>query len=73
MNEKQRDRFGEAVERKKEQARKASEQADNETGHGSAVSGDQEGPLSAGQPQDTRDTRQKSVGHKKKTADKWNQ
>jgi hypothetical protein len=74
MDEKQLERFGEAVERKKEQAREASEQTGEQHAHGSAVDGDQPGPtIDPGREQDVRSPRDKNSGKGKKTADKWNQ
>jgi hypothetical protein len=60
MDEKQREQFRKAVE-EKEQAAAASAQA-----HEEQLQADGESP-------DTPDPRTKSSGHKKKTADKWNQ
>lgn len=54
----QRDRMREAVDRKAEAARAQAEE---------------ESLAGADRPQDERDVRAKSTGHKKKTADKWNQ
>jgi hypothetical protein len=48
----------EAVERKAEEAR---------------VNAEEESLAGADRPQDELDVRAKSSGHKKKTADKWNQ
>jgi len=76
MNEDQRDqieRFGEAVEEKKERARERSEAASAETPGGSAADGDQDTLVEQGRTQDVRDERKKNTGHGKKTADKWNQ
>jgi hypothetical protein len=56
--EKQSERMREAVDRKAEAARAHAEEA--------SLSG-------ADRPQDELDVRTKSSGHKKKTADKWNQ
>jgi hypothetical protein len=67
-----RKRFGEAVERKKQQSKEASEATADRTPHGSSVEGDQ-ADLATDGPQDVRDERQKSSGHGQKTADKWNQ
>lgn len=66
------DRFGEAVERKKEEAKRASEATADETPQGSSIQGDQDNLIEQG-PQDVRDERKKNTGHGKKTADKWNQ
>lgn len=51
-------RMREAMDRKDEEARARAEE------------GSLEGPA---RPQDEKDVRAKSSGHKKKTADKWNQ
>lgn len=54
----QHERMREAVDRKAEESRVRAEQ--------DAIAG-------ADRPQDEQDVRAKSSGHKKKTADKWNQ
>lgn len=72
MDEKQLDQFGEAVERKKEQAKEASEHPE-ETPRGSAVDGDQADLDSPARTQDDYSPRQKGTQHRKMTADKWNQ
>ena len=72
MDDDQRERFGEAVEEKKRQAKEASEQTAEQTPGGSAVGGDQHNIVQQG-PQDVRDSRKKNAGKGKKTADKWNQ
>jgi hypothetical protein len=56
--EKQAERMREAVERKAEEAR---------------VRAEEESLDSSERPVDEADVRTKSSGHKKKTADKWNQ
>jgi hypothetical protein len=66
------ERFGEAVERKKEESERASRQG-GETPHGSKVDGDEPQLTERGRPQDERDPRAKNAGKGKKTADKWNQ
>lgn len=74
MDDKQLERFGEAVEEKKQKARAASEGHDPQQRSGSEVSGDHPDLTSAERPQDTASVRAKSAGKKKKkTADKWNQ
>lgn len=73
VDREQLDRFGEAVERKKKESKEASERADGPHDGGSPVEGDQKDIFSHGRPQDTADERKKNAGHKKKTADKWNQ
>jgi hypothetical protein len=65
-------RFGEAVERKKEQSKEASEATGPQHSGGPPVEGDQPDLVKQG-PQDVRDARSKNSGHGKKTADKWNQ
>jgi hypothetical protein len=70
--EEQLERFGEAVERKKEQSKEASEATGPQHSGGSPVEGDQPDLVQQG-PQDVRDERSKSSGHGQKTADKWNQ
>ena len=72
MDDDQRERFGEAVEEKKRQAKEASEQTAEQTPGGSAVDGDQENLYRQG-PQDVTSARDKNAGKGKKTADKWNQ
>jgi len=66
------DRFGEAVERKKEESKAASEQTGAQNPGESTVGGDQDNLVQQGN-QDVRDERAKNSGHGKKTADKWNQ
>src|SRR3954470_11477240 len=72
MEDDQLERFGEAVEQKKDEAREASERA-GQTARGSEVDGDEADLTSAARPQDVRSVRDKSSGKGKKTADKWNQ
>jgi hypothetical protein len=73
MDEQQFERFGEAVEQKKEEAKRRSEQPRPAARDGE-VSQDEQDPLvEPGRAQDVRDERAKSSGHGKKTADKWNQ
>lgn len=79
--ERQRERFGEAVERKKQE----SERRSRAQGSGGAeqdapdleptggVHGDQESLYDRERPQDVIGPREKSSGKKKKTADNWNQ
>lgn len=68
-------RFGEAVERKNEAARRRSERDPTPEGVEpvGGIHGDQENLYEHGRPQDTVSAREKSTGHGKKTADKWNQ
>ena len=61
MDDKQRDQFREAVEKKNEEAAAASAEAHEEQ------------LIDTAESQDTYDPRAKSTGHGKKTADKWNQ
>ena len=67
------DRFGEAVERKKEEAKTASEAPHQQNPGISGIEGDERSLIEHGRPQDTRDERKKNAGKGKKTADKWNQ
>jgi hypothetical protein len=68
------EQFGEAVEKKNEAAREASEQPSGQAqGGGSAVEGDQEDLTSPARTQDEYDERAKGSRHGKVTADKWNQ
>jgi hypothetical protein len=73
MDDDQLERFGEAVERKQEEAKAASEATGERREHGSKVGGDQASLSDDGRPQDVADPRAKSAGKGKKTADKWNQ
>ena len=70
--EEQLERFGEAVERKKQESKEASEATGPQHSGGPPVKGDQPDLVQQG-PQDVRDERRKSSGHGQKTADKWNQ
>jgi hypothetical protein len=67
MDDKQLDRFRQAVEDKNEEARAADQ------GGGASPAEEQPELHEPSRPQDTRDVRAKSSGHGKKTADKWNQ
>jgi vacuolar-type H+-ATPase subunit H len=71
-DERQLERFGEAVEQKKEEAKRRSEEPREEAHEGATIEGDQENLITQGN-QDVRDERKKNAGHGKKTADKWNQ
>ena len=77
MNEReeQLERFGEAVEKKKQDSKEASEQTRQEPpgDAGAAVTGDQRSLYERGRTQDVFDPRDKNSGKGKKTADKWNQ
>jgi hypothetical protein len=70
-DEKQLERFRQAVEEKNEDARERSEGAPPATENG--VPEEEPELHEPGRPQDTRDERAKNSGHGKKTADKWNQ
>lgn len=71
-DEKQLQRFRQAVEDKNETARAGAEGPPSPSD--GAVRQDEEPELhDPGRPRDTRDERAKSTGHGKKTADKWNQ
>jgi hypothetical protein len=67
------ERFGEAVERKKQESKEASEAAHEQNPSGGEIQGDQPSLIEHGRPQDERDERKKNAGKGKKTADKWNQ
>jgi hypothetical protein len=73
MDDKQLERFGDAVEKKKEEADEASRAPGDQSGADPSVSGDQQSLTEHGRPQDVRDPRKKNAGHGKTTADKWNQ
>jgi hypothetical protein len=69
MDEKQREQFREAVEKKNQEAlqrRHAEAAAASARAH-------EEQLTDAGESADTPNPREKSTGHGKKTADKWNQ
>jgi hypothetical protein len=78
MDEQQKQAFEQAVERKKEAAREASEHAPQNPG-GDNVKLDPSGEAQPGiqtddrRSQDVFSVRDKSSGHGHKTADKWNQ
>ena len=68
-DERQMERFREAVDEKNEAAKAASEQqGDQPTGRG-----DEPAPTEAELPQDEDDQRTKNSRHGQVTADKWNQ
>ena len=71
-DERQLKQFGEAVEQKKEESKRASEAPRLEDRDGANIDGDQDNLVKQGN-QDVRDERKKNAGHGKKTADKWNQ
>jgi hypothetical protein len=72
-DEQQNERFREAVERKKQESKEASERTSGPPAGGSAIEGDQPDLTSPARPQDEYSPRQKGTQHKKVTADKWNQ
>ena len=73
MDDKQLDRFRQAVEDKNKDARAASKAGGSPHPRGGSPADEQPELHERGRPQDTRDERAKSSGHGKKTADKWNQ
>jgi hypothetical protein len=74
MEDQQRQRFQSAVERKKERSKTASEQDPRrDTGGEDAIPDEQPSMIDRSRPQEIRDPRAKNEGHRKKTADKWNQ
>lgn len=74
MTSDQQKAFAAAVERKKEEADAAARGEHAQNPSGSTVSaGEQSALIEHGRTQDVRDARAKNSGHKKKTADKWNQ
>jgi hypothetical protein len=73
MEDKQLNRFRQAVEAKNEDAREASKAGGSPHPRGATPADEQQELHEHGRPQDTRDERAKSSGHGKKTADKWNQ
>jgi hypothetical protein len=72
-DEEELERFGEAVERKKQEAKAASEEAGGEKPGESAVEGDQESIAEPGRPPGVASPRDKGSRKGKVTADKWNQ
>jgi len=70
MDDKQLDRFRQAVDEKNE---RAAEKAGAPHSQDENVPDEQPELHEHGRPQDTRDVRAKNSGHGKKTADKWNQ
>ena len=66
-------RFKEAVDRKAAAAEEASHHPAQGPTAPSAVQGDQPSLEETGRTQDVFSARDKNSGHKKKTADKWNQ
>jgi hypothetical protein len=72
MDDNQKQAWEESIERKKAQAKERSESPP--TPGGDKVPGDPDaGLIERDRPQDVGSPRQKSTGHKKVTADKWNQ
>jgi hypothetical protein len=69
MDEKQMEQFREAVDKKNEEA---AERAHGEAAGASAAANEQQ-LIDTDETQDTYSVRDKSTGHGKKTADKWNQ
>jgi hypothetical protein len=72
-DERQLEQFGEAVERKKEESKRRSEEPGAQGHDGNVDPGEQDPLVEQGRTQDVRDVRAKNTGHGKKTADKWNQ
>jgi hypothetical protein len=73
MARKQLDRLRDAVQRKKQESKRASEHPEEGSGAGSELEAEQRGRVERGRPQDTASVPAKSAGKGKKTADKWNQ
>jgi len=69
MDEKQRDQFREAVDKKNEEAAERSHAG----AAGASVQANEQQLIDTDETQDTYSVRDKSTGHGKKTADKWNQ
>lgn len=69
MDDKQLDQFREAVEKKNEEA---AERA-HENAAGNSAEANEQQLIDTDETQDTFSVRDKSSGHGKKTADKWNQ
>jgi hypothetical protein len=75
MTDKQQlDRFGEAVEEKKQRAKEASERPQGVPDAGSPVQGGEQEPLvDPAHEQDDRSARAKNTRHRQVTAENWNQ
>ena len=73
MDDDQMERFGEAVEQKKQESKERSERTGEQAPDEGGIDGDQSTLTEHGRTQDVRDERKKNTGHGKKTADKWNQ
>jgi len=68
------DRFGDAVEERKQQAKDASAREAPGAGEPEhSLPPEQSARVDRAHEQDDRDARTKGTGHKQKTADKWNQ
>jgi hypothetical protein len=72
-DDKQLERFRQAVEEKNEQAKQKAEAAPPPSAEQDVVPGEQPELHEPGRPQDTRDARAKSSRHGQVTADNWNQ
>ncbi len=72
-DDRQLERFGEVVEQKKRDSKRASEIPPDAAVEGREDAGDQQDLYTAGRPQDVMSPRDKNSGKGKKTADKWNQ
>jgi hypothetical protein len=72
-DERQLERFREAVEEKKREAKEASENPEQPLPGPPESASDQQDLYTAGRPQDVMSPRDKNAGKGKKTADKWNQ
>jgi len=69
MDENQREQFREAVEKKNEEAAERS----HSNAAGVSAEANEQQLIDTDETQDTYSVRDKSTGHGKKTADKWNQ
>ena len=72
-DERQIERFREAVNEKNEAAKAASERPEQRPGRGDSIEGDEAGLTEPERPQDELDERKKNSRHGQVTADKWNQ
>jgi hypothetical protein len=72
-DEGQLERFRDAVDRKARDAEEASHRQPARGTPDEGIEGDQASLREAGRPPDVFSVRDKSSGHGKKTADKWNQ
>jgi hypothetical protein len=73
MDDQQRKRFQAAVKKKSRRAKADSEDPSPPGVDISPGTLEQQSLVESGRPQDTQDPRKKNTGHRKKTADKWNQ